>query len=177
MIHLQIQADNYDELKQKCFLALGLKEPAQAVLPLTIVPRQEQVVKETNPVANHIERVVSAAVENVVSPMAQMAEAAAPKKAKKAKVEPTHTEVEEKIEEAMVEEAVIEEAADLLIGKEDANLVDCQDLLREILKQKSTPAAISLLGKFGVAKLTLLNADRYAEFYLEAKKVLSHERT
>ena len=45
MINLNVTADNFDELKQKVFIALGLTEPAQAKFEMPVATVVAEVEK------------------------------------------------------------------------------------------------------------------------------------
>jgi len=148
MLTLYVTGETYDELKQKAFQTLGLTLPAQMELPFegATAPRAE----------------IEAAIKEAKAPK--------PKKEKAPKAEtpaPVIEAVEALAEES--QEAVVEETQIF----EEKTLADCQDALREILRVKSTPAGIKLLGEFGIAKLTMLDKSKFGEFYVAAKKVLA----
>lgn len=149
MLHLQIQAENMNELKSKAFLALGITEPAQSVLPFAV---QGKAMPEHD---------------------AMIAQGPKPKAArtKKEKVDTQAAELPSD-ESSPVGAEPSEPVAVQAIDPTPTH-AQCKEALAKVIAKHGMDKAISLIQPFGVAKVPLLlEKDLYA-FYLACEKELA----
>ena len=144
MLHINVSADNFEELKSKVFLALGLKAPAQGALNF--------------PTATVAE----------IAPEKMAAKSPAPKKEVKTKAAPKAVapvvEAVEAPEEEMIEEEAVEE------GPVTKDL--CMTTMRSVLSEKGMEVGSRLLAKFGLKKFAEIKDEQLEEFYAAAKAAL-----
>lgn len=186
MLKLEIQADNYGELKQKAFEALGLTEPAQGTFNFSKTPPGTALHVH----GDNVEPSSSFGGEpvHIESPIANpaMAQAAAPKKTRATKTAP---KLPGKVDgelaaagEQYVKSPKSEEvsqastAEDPAPGREparEATHVEAREKLREVITSKGMDTAISLLKKHGVEGIPSLPLTSIEQFINECETVLN----
>lgn len=152
MLNLSVTADNYEELKDKVFLALGLKAPAQGAL-------------------NFATATVTEIAE--VAPEKMVAKAPAPKKEVKTKAAPKPKVVAPVIEEVEpIEDSADEDLLDEEVIEGPATKDICMSTMRMVLSEKGMEVGSRLLAKFGLKKFAEIKDDQLEEFYAAAKAAL-----
>lgn len=188
MINLNVTADNFDELKHKVFLALGLTEPAQQKMPFftNAGALVSDVVFESGPLASEM-----IAMNAVREPSV----AEAPKRTRRTKAEmATEMKVtgknpplpKEPVDEEVSsiqdeEETSVIDVQDLVGEEEEKTFEDCKTILKKVLQNpggQGAATAMKLLQAAGVGKLVDISAMpdaaiKFTAFYAAAEKELA----
>lgn len=177
MLELRITADNYAELKDKAFEALGI------ALTNDVAPMYKSQVK-VDPVQKAMAHIVDAVGKDFVEKA--MHQAAAPLSGLhtpvvKQRVRRTKAEIEAAQASAAVptEEAVVETEEPNILGEETGAATvtkftteDCRNVLQKVIKEKSMAKAIAVIKQFGVKDVTALKPAQFKEFITIANEAL-----
>lgn len=144
MIRLEIEAVNFEELKQKAFEVLGLKEPAQLSLPIGGGSQ-------------------SNAVEVSVKP-----ETAAKKRTPKQKEEVAVYEAQltEQPNVSNVAAVAVVSEPEVSVGVDHER---CRSLLSQVIERKGMETAINIIKRYGVKKVPELSVGQLSEFFAECQ--------
>lgn len=187
-LNFHVEASNFSELKRKALEALDLAESEEGV---TLSQYSDKKYPSLRAAVDDIAHGLTTPYKRPESPMAAMAEAAAPKATRTRRTkEEIEAERRLKNETAKTAGEKIEnnfEAADEIAATEittakvnpldeDAPMItfqDCKDALKKVMDTKDMDTAIALIGTFGVAKITALPEEKYPAFMAACKKALS----